>query len=344
MNIKIFLASSNWLHKYRENLSRDIAVKNKILQKRGIFLELVIWEDLSESMQLTRSQDAYNQEISKCDIFVLIVSNFIGKYSREEFEVAYNLFKNNKKPKRVLVYFEDGVEVKDKSLIEFEKELEEIGYFRAFYKNYDNLWNKLNKEIELYINEVAPAKRYLKHINIIPIEPLYFIGRDELLEQIKRAFFDEQKRVLMLYGNGGVGKTAIASKYYHKYSDLYSHLIWIMAQSEGIDSALLSLASNLKIDLSNFSNKKEQIEAVLKEINSLTKPILMVVDNADEYEDLVNNHIYLLKMPNIHILITSRVSNFNEFEKIKINRLSPPLARALFKHYYRDFKKKRRVF
>ena len=57
--IKIFLASSSKLKEYREKLTVSIAAKNKILNSKNINLELVIWEDLSEAMQLTR---LYNQK------------------------------------------------------------------------------------------------------------------------------------------------------------------------------------------------------------------------------------------------------------------------------------------
>jgi len=77
--IKIFLASSSKLKEYRDKLTISIAQKNKILNKSNINLELIIWEDLSEAMQLTRSQDAYNHEIKKCNMFMLIASKKLGQ-------------------------------------------------------------------------------------------------------------------------------------------------------------------------------------------------------------------------------------------------------------------------
>ena len=119
--IRIFLASSAALENFRKELTIKIAEKNKIWNPKNLNLELVIWEDLSERMQLTRSQDAYNREIAKCHMFVLLASDSLGKYSHEEFMSACKLFQSDGRPK-VLVYLEEDVE-SDKSLRRFQKYL-----------------------------------------------------------------------------------------------------------------------------------------------------------------------------------------------------------------------------
>ncbi|WP_167599175.1 hypothetical protein [Chlorobaculum sp. 24CR] len=53
--IRIFLASSNELKADREAFEIEINRKNKLLKNKGVFLELVNWEDLSAKMSLTRS-------------------------------------------------------------------------------------------------------------------------------------------------------------------------------------------------------------------------------------------------------------------------------------------------
>ena len=53
--IKIFLASSSKLKEYRKDLVNSISSKNKLIKDKNICLELVIWEDLREAMQLERS-------------------------------------------------------------------------------------------------------------------------------------------------------------------------------------------------------------------------------------------------------------------------------------------------
>ena len=54
--IKIFLASSSELRGDREQFELFINHKNKEYIRKGIFLELVIWEDFLDAMSQTRSQ------------------------------------------------------------------------------------------------------------------------------------------------------------------------------------------------------------------------------------------------------------------------------------------------
>ena len=178
-----------------------------------------------------------------------------------------------------------------------------------------------------------------KKIGEMPLYPRVFKGREGKLAEIYKAFFEDRKAVILLNGEGGLGKTTTASRYYHKYEDYYSHLIWAVNQNK-IDDTLLSLAPYLQLQLDDRLSKEEQLRELLNAIDSLQKPVLMVIDNVDDYDDLMQNHRYLQYTPNIHILITTRISTFAEFDKIKIERLSPQKAKELFLHYYKHYNSK----
>ena len=62
-SIKIFLASSSELEVDREQFEIFINRRNKDYIRKGIFLELVIWEDFLDAMAQTRLQDEYNKAI-----------------------------------------------------------------------------------------------------------------------------------------------------------------------------------------------------------------------------------------------------------------------------------------
>ncbi len=339
--IKIFLASSSTLKDFRDKLIVKIAEKNKIWNRKKLNLELVIWEDLSERMQLTRSQDAYNREIAKCDMFLLLASDDLGIYSHEEFEVAYSLFQSDGKP-NVLIYLEEGVK-EHEHLQEFKKHLQDIEHFPAYYKNFDEWWSKLYKEIESHLHTIWESMdrrgengTFPKKIGEVPLFPKVFIGREGKLAKIYRSFFEERQPVLLLCGEGGVGKTTTASRYYHKYEESYTHIIWAVNKNK-IEETLLSLATYLQVTLDNQQSQKEQIGELLKIIDRLQKPILLVIDNVDDYDDLMQHHHYLQQTPNIHILITSRFTTFYDFENLNIDRLTPQKAKELFLYYYKQY-------
>ncbi|HEX9973845.1 MAG TPA: hypothetical protein VGD14_17380, partial [bacterium] len=70
--LKIFLASSSELKDDRDELEKFIGRKNKALNKIGVFIDLVIWEDFIDAMSKTRLQDEYNKAVLGCDIFVML--------------------------------------------------------------------------------------------------------------------------------------------------------------------------------------------------------------------------------------------------------------------------------
>ncbi len=78
--IKIFLASSSELKGDREQFEIFINRKNKEYIRKGIFLELVMWENFLDAMSPTRLQDEYNKAIASCDIFVSLFHTKVGQY------------------------------------------------------------------------------------------------------------------------------------------------------------------------------------------------------------------------------------------------------------------------
>jgi hypothetical protein len=145
--ISIFLASSSELKADRLAFEIEINRKNKLLIEKGVFLELVNWEDLSAKMSLTRSQDEYNKQIGASDMFVLLAWNKVGKYTEEEFDVAYHLFKATGKP-AIFTWFEEPPQAAEPSLQAFKDKLASLGHFPAFYKDVNDLWVQFNKELE----------------------------------------------------------------------------------------------------------------------------------------------------------------------------------------------------
>jgi hypothetical protein len=145
--ITIFLASSSELKNDREQFEIEINRKNKEWQKKGIFLHLDIWEDLSTRMSSTRSQDEYNHKISAADLFVLLACNKVGMYTAEEFDTAFGAFRATTKP-FIFTWFREPTGTPEPSLQAFINKLDALGHFYAAYRDSNDLWNQFNKELE----------------------------------------------------------------------------------------------------------------------------------------------------------------------------------------------------
>ncbi len=156
--IKIFLASSTELKADREQIEIFLSRKNKDWVPKGLFLELVIWEDFLDAMSQTRLQDEYNKAIAECDIFVMLFFTKVGKYTEEEFERAFKQFKESNKP-FLYTYFKDAEIMTGQankqdmmSLWAFQEKLSALGHFYTVFKNVDELKFKFNNQLDKLVS------------------------------------------------------------------------------------------------------------------------------------------------------------------------------------------------
>jgi hypothetical protein len=165
---KLFLASSSELKDDREQFEILINRKNNDWVAKGVFLQLVIWEDFLDAVSQTRLQDEYDKAIRDCDLFVMLFSTKVGQYTEEEFETAIGQFKSTNKP-FVFTYFKDAeitvssVNRKDlNSLLDFQEKLKALGHFYTVYKNIDELKFKFGQQLDKLVSngfiEFAPEK------------------------------------------------------------------------------------------------------------------------------------------------------------------------------------------
>ncbi len=367
--IKIFLASSNELKHEREQFKLQIASKNTIWKNTNFSLQLDIWEDLSNRISQTRSQDEYNTKIKEADVFVLLAYSKVGMYTEEEFVTAFGTFKATNKP-FIFTYFKDIDTAPEQSLDAFKNKLKELGHFYAPYTTFDNLWNQCNKELDRllladFTENEQPEKNSLiqidnkgatittqnniinntvnygnkkirKQLGSIPVNPEVFIGRDRSTKEIHTQLTNKESLLLLVNGQGGIGKTTLASQYYFDYFEYYTHLIWLFAEN-GIQNTLLSLALPLQIQFPTQATQEQQLDLIIRELSELTSPTLLVIDNANSLEDLGDSYTALRKFKNIDILLTSRIEKYKSIPTYKVKHLSKQAANSLFKKYYTSF-------
>jgi hypothetical protein len=117
-------------------------------------LEIVRWENFLDAMSEKRLQDEYNAAIRKCDVFVSLFQTKTGKYTAEEFDVAWQKFQTTGKP-RIYTYFRKAtvstsdVNVDDLiSLRDFQKKLKELGHFYTEYESIADLQKQFRDQLD----------------------------------------------------------------------------------------------------------------------------------------------------------------------------------------------------
>ncbi len=152
--IPIFIASSAELLQDRKDLREFLSRQNDRLQKKDMYLELVQWENLSDAVSQTRSQDEYNKKLKECQIVIFLFFTKAGKYTREEFDTALQQFKETGSP-LIYTYFKSGAPDPDPNdqlaldLAAFKEHLSEIGHFYAVYDNIDQLITKFRFQLDI---------------------------------------------------------------------------------------------------------------------------------------------------------------------------------------------------
>jgi hypothetical protein len=156
---KLFLASSAELREDRTEFEIFINRKNKDWLDKGVFLDLVVWEDFLDAVSKTRLQDEYHEAIRECDLFVMLFFTKVGKYTEEEFETAFGQFQATSKP-FIFTYFKDAeisigsVNKKDlMSVLAFQAKLDALGHFHTRYKNSDELKFHFNRQLDKLVAE-----------------------------------------------------------------------------------------------------------------------------------------------------------------------------------------------
>ena len=141
----------------------------------------------------------------------------------------------------------------------------------------------------------------------VPQRNKNFTGRTEILERLREGVSTKVAAVLphALQGFGGVGKTAVAIEYAHRYRGDYDLICWIPADDPVlVPSSLAALAEPMGLQSAMTTGIEGTASAVL---DALRRGVpysrwLLIFDNADQPEDL--NEI-IPRGPG-DVLITSR--------------------------------------
>jgi hypothetical protein len=158
--IKIFLASSAELKDVRMALRDFLSTENDKYTEYGIYFEIVQWEFAGESISAVSKQGDYNEKLKGCEVFLGLFWTKVGKYTEEEFNVAYAQFKAGEQPSVLYTYFKELLPEKKAmlsdadllSLLSFKSKLHnEIKHFQSNFTEINDLKVQLKHQIEIEI-------------------------------------------------------------------------------------------------------------------------------------------------------------------------------------------------
>lgn len=184
--IKIFLASSNKLAEERNEIEKLISRMNDDFVTQGIYLRLVIWEKLSSSFSVDRKQAEFNQTVLESDVFICLIHDKIGQFSKEEFDAAYEGFTTKKKPRNMYIYFCNKPlfpnEITDdyNSVLNLKKSIQGFEQFYSTYDNTESLLFQLKRNFDLDL------PKFMENSLIEELEDILNSSNPGIMEVIRR--------------------------------------------------------------------------------------------------------------------------------------------------------------
>ena len=155
--VKFFVASSvTEFETQRKELGEYINSLNKIVyKKRGIILQWVGPENMSKAMERNGLQERYNQSIRESRLFFLIAGQKIGKYTREEFEIAWNQYcATQRYPKIFTLFLLPNNQKMTRAVRIFWNKLKKMKHYPQCFPD----WNAVKTDITIQIARELPGK------------------------------------------------------------------------------------------------------------------------------------------------------------------------------------------
>ena len=142
----------------------------------------------------------------------------------------------------------------------------------------------------------------------LPGDPGLFVGRERLLDAVDR-FFQKGRKVVVLKGHGGMGKTRLAVRYgglhVHEYASGGGVWFCDLAEARSIDGICHAVARALGISLRSRSMQAtQQIGSAL----AARGRCLLILDNYEQVQRYAEYTVALWarKAPRLRMLVTSR--------------------------------------
>src|SRR5881409_1619 len=139
---------------------------------------------------------------------------------------------------------------------------------------------------------------------------IHFTGREEELADLKRSLISDQasRRVQVICGLGGVGKTQLALEYVYRNKNDYNVVWWINADEPAtLALGYAKLATQLGMSIPEGMSLDDIRHALRRKLDERAD-WLLIFDNVTAADDIKN---YLPIERKGHVIITSRNPNWD---------------------------------
>ena len=169
---------------------------------------------------------------------------------------------------------------------------------------------------------------------------------EHLLPRRQTSPNQQRRKIFVLHGLGGIGKTQLAANFARSHKATFSSIFWLNGKSEnGLKQSLADCARRIT-GLAEDPTRKDDIEAVVADVLSwLAKPDntdwLLIIDNFDQDRDQggltsVFDVRQYLKGDHGSILITTRLALGQLGKAMQLHKADTALSMAIFEKWYQE--------
>jgi len=174
----------------------------------------------------------------------------------------------------------------------------------------------------------------------LPNQNKYFSGREKELDDLNNLFYKDREINAVnicqtVSGLGGIGKTALAVEYAHRYSTNFKNVIWFLVaeNSTTLYNGFIEFANHFKIVMpSEF--KPEELQSAIRNWLSEHEGWLLIFDNVEADNTIIQ--LYLPTNINGHYIITTRDIHINIGKPLHLNVFSLADATDFLKRRFSD--------
>ena len=280
-------------------------------------------------------RDVYLKALENAALYIGLFWNQYGEWTIDEFDKATEWGMERH------IYVKDvDADQRDSKLTDFLNQHGDVptGITAKWFKTTNQLREAVTKSIEVWATNRLRYRTgatytvsgiFARQPADIPEQPEQLIGRETLQNDVQE-LLDGGKRVLLLQGFGGMGKTALAATLAAAWVKQNGPVLWIKAGQATSDALFEGLARPFNAQQAMASAQDEAKIAVLQQLLASSGATLLVIDDAWEGDALAP--VLQAVPPTLPTLMTSRIRHAVGVI-IPVGELDPPAALQLLERH-----------